>query len=213
MELDHGAVVIAAITSCTNTQPRGDDRRRAAGQEGRGAGPGPEAMGEDLAGPRLAGGDGLLRPGRLTPCLDKLGFNLVGYGCTTCIGNSGPLIPAVSAAVAERDLAVCSVLSGNRNFEGRIHAETKLDYLASPPLVVAYALAGTMDADLTTEPLGTGGDGRPVWLRDIWPSQAETGEVIASCLRPETTPASTRRCSPGTAMAVLADTRPVTTFA
>ena len=121
----------------------------------------------------------------LTPYLDKLGFNLVGYGCTTCIGNSGPLIPAVSAAVAEGDLAVCSVLSGNRNFEGRIHPETKLNYLASPPLVVAYALAGTMDTDLTTDPLGTGSDGQPVYLRDIWPSQAEIGEVIASCLRPE----------------------------
>ena len=121
----------------------------------------------------------------LTPWLDKLGFNLVGYGCTTCIGNSGPLIPAVSAAIAEGDLAVCSVLSGNRNFEGRIHPETKLNYLASPPLVVAYALAGTMDTDLTTDPLGTGSDGQPVYLRDIWPSQAETGEVIASCLRPD----------------------------
>ena len=121
----------------------------------------------------------------LTPWLDKLGFNLVGYGCTTCIGNSGPLIPAVSAAIAGGDLAVCSVLSGNRNFEGRIHPETKLNYLASPPLVVAYALAGTMDTDLTTDPLGTGSDGQPVWLRDIWPSQAEIGEVIASCLRPD----------------------------
>jgi aconitate hydratase len=121
----------------------------------------------------------------LTPWLDKLGFNLVGYGCTTCIGNSGPLIPAVSAAIAEGDLAVCSVLSGNRNFEGRIHPETKLNYLASPPLVVAYALAGTMDTNLATEPLGTGSDGQPVYLRDVWPSQAETGEVIAGCLRPD----------------------------
>ncbi|HEU5332171.1 MAG TPA: aconitase family protein, partial [Actinocrinis sp.] len=121
----------------------------------------------------------------LTPYLDKLGFNLVGYGCTTCIGNSGPLIPAVSAAIAEGDLAVCSVLSGNRNFEGRIHPETKLNYLASPPLVVAYALAGTMDTDLTSQPLGTGDDGRPVYLREIWPSQSEVAEVVAACLRPE----------------------------
>ena len=121
----------------------------------------------------------------LTPYLDKLGFSLVGYGCTTCIGNSGPLIPAVSAAIAEGNLAVCSVLSGNRNFEGRIHPETKLNYLASPPLVVAYALAGTMDTDLAADPLGTGSDGQPVYLRDIWPSAAEIGEVIASCLRPE----------------------------
>jgi aconitate hydratase len=121
----------------------------------------------------------------LTRYLDKLGFSLVGYGCTTCIGNSGPLIPAVSAAVTEANLAVCSVLSGNRNFEGRIHPETTLNYLASPPLVVAYALAGTMDTDLTADPLGTGADGQPVYLRDIWPPAAEIGEVIASCLRPE----------------------------
>jgi hypothetical protein len=121
----------------------------------------------------------------LTSYLDKLGFSLVGYGCTTCIGNSGPLIPAVSAAIAEGDLAVCSVLSGNHNFEDRIHPETKLNYLASPPLVVAYALADTMDTDLTSDPLGTDGDGQPVWLRDIWPSQAEIGEVIAGCLRPD----------------------------
>jgi aconitate hydratase len=121
----------------------------------------------------------------LTRYLDKLGFSLVGYGCTTCIGNSGPLIAAVSAAVTEANLAVCSVLSGNRNFEGRIHPETTLNYLASPPLVVAYALAGTMDTDLTADPLGTGADGQPVYLRDIWPPAAEIGEVIASCLRPE----------------------------
>ena len=121
----------------------------------------------------------------LTRYLDQLGFSLVGYGCTTCIGNSGPLIPAVSAAVTEANLAVCSVLSGNRNFEGRIHPETTLNYLASPPLVVAYALAGTMDTDLTADPLGTGADGQPVYLRDIWPPAAEIGQVIASCLRPE----------------------------
>ena len=185
-ELDHGAVVIAAITSCTNTSN-------------------PEVMIAAALLARKAAERGLaskpwvktsLAPGSrvvmdyydragLTPWLDKLGFSLVGYGCTTCIGNSGPLIPAVSAAIAEGDLAVCSVLSGNRNFEGRIHPETKLNYLASPPLVVAYALAGTMDTDLTADPLGTGSDGQPVWLRDIWPSQAEIGEVIASCLRPD----------------------------
>ena len=108
----------------------------------------------------------------LTWYLDKLGFNVVGYGCTTCIGNSGPLIPAVSAAVTGGDLAVCAVLSGNRNFEGRIHPQTKMNYLASPPLVVAYALAGSMDTDLTRDPLGTGSDGQPVYLRDIWPSPA-----------------------------------------
>jgi aconitate hydratase len=186
VELDHGAVVIAAITSCTNTSN-------------------PEVMIAAALLAKKAAERGLARkpwvktslaPGSrvvmdyydragLTPYLDKLGFSLVGYGCTTCIGNSGPLIPAVSAAIAEGDLAVCSVLSGNRNFEGRIHPETKLNYLASPPLVVAYALAGTMDTDLTADPLGTGSDGRPVWLRDIWPSQAEIGEVIAACLRPD----------------------------
>jgi aconitate hydratase len=179
-------VVIAAITSCTNTSN-------------------PEVMIAAALLAKKAAERGLARkpwvktslaPGSrvvmdyydragLTPYLDKLGFSLVGYGCTTCIGNSGPLIPAVSAAIAEGDLAVCSVLSGNRNFEGRIHPETKLNYLASPPLVVAYALAGTMDTDLTADPLGTGSDGRPVWLRDIWPSQAEIGEVIAACLRPD----------------------------
>ena len=118
----------------------------------------------------------------LTPYLDKLGFHLVGYGCTTCIGNSGPLPEAISAAVNEHDLAVVSVLSGNRNFEGRINPDVKMNYLASPPLVVAYALAGTMDIDLTTEPLGTDSDGKPVYLRDIWPSAEEIDEVIASAI-------------------------------
>ena len=114
----------------------------------------------------------------LTPYLDKLGFNLVGYGCTTCIGNSGPLIPEVSAAVNEHDLAVTSVLSGNRNFEGRINPDVKMNYLASPPLVVAYALAGTMDVDLTTEPLGDGPRrGRRCTCRDLWPSAHEIQQV------------------------------------
>ncbi|HEU5427050.1 MAG TPA: aconitate hydratase AcnA, partial [Actinocrinis sp.] len=185
-EVENGHVVIAAITSCTNTSN-------------------PSVMIGAALLAKKAVEKGLQRkpwvkttlaPGSkvvmdyyeragLTPHLDKLGFSLVGYGCTTCIGNSGPLIPAVSAAIAEGDLAVCSVLSGNRNFEGRIHPETKLNYLASPPLVVAYALAGTMDTDLTSEPLGTGGDGRPVYLRDVWPSQHEVAEVVAACLRPE----------------------------
>ncbi|HEU5417411.1 MAG TPA: aconitate hydratase [Streptosporangiaceae bacterium] len=185
-ELDHGAVVIAAITSCTNTS--NPDVMIAAAllakkAAERGLAPKPWVKTSLAPGSRVVM-DYYDRAG-LTPWLDKLGFNLVGYGCTTCIGNSGPLIPAVSAAVAEGDLAVCSVLSGNRNFEGRIHPETKLNYLASPPLVVAYALAGTMDADLTAEPLGTGSDGQPVYLRDIWPTQAETSKVIASCLRPD----------------------------
>jgi aconitate hydratase len=185
-ELDHGAVVIAAITSCTNTS--NPDVMIAAAllakkAAQRGLAPKPWVKTSLAPGSRVVM-DYYDRAG-LTPYLDKLGFSLVGYGCTTCIGNSGPLIPAVSAAIAEGNLAVCSVLSGNRNFEGRIHPETKLNYLASPPLVVAYALAGTMDTDLAADPLGTGSDGQPVYLRDIWPSAAEIGEVIASCLRPE----------------------------
>jgi aconitate hydratase len=185
-ELEHGAVVIAAITSCTNTsnpEVMIGAALLAKKAAERGLAPKPWVKTSLAPGSRVVM-DYYDRAG-LTPYLDKLGFNLVGYGCTTCIGNSGPLIPAVSAAVAEGNLAVCSVLSGNRNFEGRIHPETKLNYLASPPLVVAYALAGTMEADLTAEPLGTGSDGQPVYLRDIWPSQAEIGEVIASCVRPE----------------------------
>jgi aconitate hydratase len=114
----------------------------------------------------------------LVPYLDKLGFNLVGYGCTTCIGNSGPLLDEVSAAVNEADLAVVSVLSGNRNFEGRINPDVKMNYLASPPLVVAYAIAGTMDIDLTTEPLGTDAKGKAVMLADIWPSPRDVQDVI-----------------------------------
>jgi aconitate hydratase len=179
-------VVIAAITSCTNTSNpevmigAALLARKAAE---RGLAPKPWVKTSLAPGSRVVV-DYYDRAG-LTPYLDKLGFSLVGYGCTTCIGNSGPLIPAVSAAIAEGDLAVCSVLSGNRNFEGRIHPETKLNYLASPPLVVAYALAGSMDVNLATDPLGTGADGKPVYLRDIWPSAAEIGQVIASCLRPE----------------------------
>jgi aconitate hydratase len=185
-ELDHGAVVIAAITSCTNTSnPEVMIAAALLAKKAaeRGLAPKPWVKTSLAPGSRVVM-DYYDRAG-LTPWMDKLGFSLVGYGCTTCIGNSGPLIPAVSAAIAEGDLAVCSVLSGNRNFEGRIHPETKLNYLASPPLVVAYALAGTMDTNLTADPLGTGSDGRPVWLRDIWPTQAEIGEVIASCLRPD----------------------------
>jgi aconitate hydratase len=117
--------------------------------------------------------------------LDRLGFNLIGYGCTTCIGNSGPLPPDVAEAVAESDLIVAAVLSGNRNFEGRIHPQVRANYLASPPLVVAYALAGRMDVDLTTEPLGTDRGGRPVYLHDIWPANDEIAATIASCINGE----------------------------
>jgi aconitate hydratase len=116
----------------------------------------------------------------LLPYLDKLGFNVVGYGCTTCIGNSGPLPDEVAAAIDENDLAVVSVLSGNRNFEGRIHPQVKASYLASPPLVVAFALAGRADIDMTSEPLGTGTDGEPVYLKDLWPSTAEVQEAMAA---------------------------------
>ncbi len=118
----------------------------------------------------------------LTPYLDKLGFNLVGYGCTTCIGNSGPLIPEVSEAVNDNDLAVVSVLSGNRNFEGRINPDVKMNYLASPPLVVAYALAGSMDVDLFDDPLGQDTEGNDVFLKDIWPSPGEVEDVIAGAI-------------------------------
>src|SRR5580698_144351 len=121
----------------------------------------------------------------LLPYLDKLGFNLVGYGCTTCIGNSGPLPPAISAAVNDSDLAVAAVLSGNRNFEGRINPDVKLNYLASPPLVVAYALAGTMDIDLAHEPLGSDTDGNPVYLADIWPSPEEIADVVLNAVAEE----------------------------
>jgi aconitate hydratase len=121
----------------------------------------------------------------LMPYLEKLGFNLVGYGCTTCIGNSGPLPPQISEAIQAHDLAVAAVLSGNRNFEGRINPDVKMNYLASPPLVVAYALAGTMDIDFETEPIGTGSDGKPVFLRDIWPSPAEVAEVVNTSIGQE----------------------------
>jgi aconitate hydratase len=121
----------------------------------------------------------------LTPYLEKLGFNLVGYGCTTCIGNSGPLPEAISEAVNDSDLAVVSVLSGNRNFEGRINPDVKMNYLASPPLVVAYALAGTMDIDLTSEPLGTGKSGQPVFLSDLWPSPQEIAGIVQNAVAAE----------------------------
>jgi aconitate hydratase len=184
--IGHGAVVIAAITSCTNTSnpavmigaallakhavDRGLSRKPWVKTT---LAPGSQVVTDyyDKAG--------------LTPYLDKLGFDLVGYGCTTCIGNSGPLPEAVSAAVNEADLAVVSVLSGNRNFEGRINPDVKMNYLASPPLVVAYAIAGTMDIDLFDDPLGTGSDGQPVYLRDIWPTPTEVEQTIAAAIDPQ----------------------------
>ncbi|MER6803297.1 MULTISPECIES: aconitate hydratase [Streptomyces] len=182
-QLDHGAVTVAAITSCTNTSN-------------------PYVMVAAALVAKKAVEKGLTRkpwvkttlaPGSkvvtdyfekagLTPYLDKVGFNLVGYGCTTCIGNSGPLPEEVSKAVNDHDLAVTSVLSGNRNFEGRINPDVKMNYLASPPLVVAYAIAGSMRVDITKDALGTDQDGNPVHLKDIWPTEAEVNEVVANAI-------------------------------
>ncbi len=183
VEIDHGAVAIAAITSCTNTSnpsvmigaallakkavEKGLERK-------------PWVKTSLAPGSKVVS-DYYERSG-LTPYLDKLGFNLVGYGCTTCIGNSGPLIPEVSDAVNQADLAVVSVLSGNRNFEGRINPDVKMNYLASPPLVVAYALAGSMDVDLFGDPLGQDHDGNDVFLKDIWPSPQEIERVIGESI-------------------------------
>jgi aconitate hydratase len=181
--VDDGHVVIAAITSCTNTSnpqvmvAAGLLAQRAVE---RGLRPKPWVKTSLAPGSRVVT-DYLGRAG-LTEPLAELGFHLVGYGCTTCIGNSGPLLPGVPEAVSKGHLAVCAVLSGNRNFEGRIHPEVLMNYLASPPLVVAYALAGTMDIDLTTEPLGTTPDGDPVLLAELWPSPAEIDEVVTKAL-------------------------------
>jgi aconitate hydratase len=185
-DVDHGHVVIAAITSCTNTSnpsvmigaallakkavERGLERK-------------PWVKTTLAPGSKVVM-DYYERAG-LTPYLDKLGFNLVGYGCTTCIGNSGPLPEPVSKGVNDNDLAVVSVLSGNRNFEGRINPDVKMNYLMSPPLVVAYALAGSMDVDITTEPLGQDASGADVYLRDIWPSSQEIQEVVDSAVASE----------------------------
>jgi aconitate hydratase len=182
-DLDHGAVAVAAITSCTNTSNPSVMIGAAllakkAVEKGLQRKPWVKTT---LAPGSKVVSDYYERAG-LTPYLDKLGFNLVGYGCTTCIGNSGPLIPEVSQAVNDNDLAVVSVLSGNRNFEGRINPDVKMNYLASPPLVVAYALAGSMDVDLFNDPLGVDQDGNEVFLKDIWPSPAEVEEVIGQAV-------------------------------
>ena len=182
-ELDHGAVVIAAITSCTNTSNPyvmigAALLAKNAVEKGLSSKPWVKTS--------LAPGSqvvtGYFERAGLTPYLDKLGFNLVGYGCTTCIGNSGPLPTEVSAAVNDVDLAVTSVLSGNRNFEGRINPDVKMNYLASPPLVVAYALAGSMDFDFETEALGADSTGKPVYLSEIWPSLEEITTVVNSSI-------------------------------
>jgi aconitate hydratase len=184
--LDHGAVVIAAITSCTNTSNPSvmvAAALLAKNAVERGLNRKPWVKTTLAPGSKVVM-DYYDRAG-LTPYLDKLAFNLVGYGCTTCIGNSGPLPDEISAAVNEADLAAVSVLSGNRNFEGRINPDVKLNYLTSPPLVVAYALAGSMDIDITTEPLGAGSDGDPVYLHDIWPSAAEVQQVVDEAIASE----------------------------
>jgi aconitate hydratase len=184
--VDHGSVVIAAITSCTNTSnPFVMVGAALLARNAVNAGLSRKPWVKTTLAPGSKVVMDYYEKAGLTPYLEKLGFNLVGYGCTTCIGNSGPLPEAISAGIAENDLAVVSVLSGNRNFEGRINPDVKMNYLASPPLVVAYALAGTMDLDLTTEPLATGADGKPVFLADIWPSPAEVEQVVASCVAPE----------------------------
>jgi len=181
--IGHGAVVIAAITSCTNTSnpavmiAAGLLAKKAVGRGLRV----PEHVKTSLA-PGSTVVTRYLEAAGLTPYLDRLGFHLVGYGCTTCIGNSGPLPDPVAEAVQEGDLVVAAVLSGNRNFEGRVHPLVRANYLASPPLVVAYALAGTMEIDLEREPLGLGRDGRPVYLRDLWPSRAEIAAVVGVAL-------------------------------
>jgi aconitate hydratase len=185
-DVDHGHVVIAAITSCTNTSNPTvmigaallAKRAVEAGLSSK-----PWVKTSLAPGSRVVT-DYYDRAG-LTPYLDKLGFGLVGYGCTTCIGNSGPLIRQVSAAVTGHDLTACSILSGNRNFEGRIHPDVKMNFLTSPPLVIAYALAGTMLADILRDPLGHDADGEPVYLRDIWPTTQEIQTVIAECVRSE----------------------------
>lgn len=186
LDLGHGSVVIAAITSCTNTSNpfvmigAGLLARKAAEL---GLKPKPWVKTSLAPGSKVV--TDYLQKTNLLGDLEKLGFYLVGYGCTTCIGNSGPLPDDVSKAIADNNYAVAAVLSGNRNFEGRIHSEVKLNYLASPPLVVAFAIAGTIDIDLTTQPLGKSKDGKPVFLKDIWPSNKEIADLVASSVNGE----------------------------
>jgi aconitate hydratase len=182
--IDNGAVVIAAITSCTNTSnpsvmlAAGLVARKAVE---RGLKPKPWVKTSLAPGSKVV--TDYYREAGLMPYLEELNFHLVGYGCTTCIGNSGPLPEPVAEAVQKQNLVAVSVLSGNRNFEGRINALVKANYLASPPLVVAYALAGRVDLDLTSEPLGEGSDGRPVYLRDIWPSNEEVRALVSRVVK------------------------------
>jgi aconitate hydratase len=182
-ELRDGAVLIAAITSCTNTSnpavlvAAGLLARKA---RERGLKSRPWVKTSLAPGSRVV--TDYLEKADLLADLESVGFYVVGYGCTTCIGNSGPLKPEISEGVRSADLIGTSVLSGNRNFEGRVHPEIKMNFLASPPLVVAYALAGTMDVDLNSEPIGTGSDGKPVFLKDIWPTPHEVQQTLAGCI-------------------------------
>ena len=186
LQIENGSVVIAAITSCTNTSnpsvmvAAGILARKAVK---RGLETKPWVKASLAPGSKVV--TDYLKDAGLDADLDRLRFNLVGYGCTTCIGNSGPLPVAISEAIQKDDLVAVAVLSGNRNFEGRINADVRANYLASPPLVVAYALAGTMDIDFETEPLGTGSDGKPVYLKEIWPTQREIQETILNSVRSE----------------------------
>ncbi len=185
-ELTDGSVVIAAITSCTNTS--NPAVMIGAGLLARNAvkrGMKSKPWVKTSIGPGSRVVTDYLKKAGLLDDLEALGFYIVGYGCTTCIGNSGPLPDPVSKGIAENELSVAAVLSGNRNFEGRVHAEVKMNYLASPPLVVAFALAGTVDIDMTTDPLGKDADGNAVYLRDIWPSNQEIGDMIAASVGPE----------------------------
>src|SRR5688572_4735122 len=185
--LGHGDVLIAAITSCTNTSNpsvmlgAGLLAKKAVE---RGLSVSPKVKNSLAPGSRVVT-DYLERTG-LQPYLNELGFNLVGYGCTTCIGNSGPLDPSIEQIVNERDVIAASVLSGNRNFEARVHQSIKANFLMSPPLVVAFALAGRVDLDMSSEPLGRGKDGDDVYLRDIWPTMHEINELMREAFDPET---------------------------
>jgi len=182
-QISHGAVVIAAITSCTNTSnPRVMIAAGLLAKKAVELGLRRKPWVKTSLAPGSRAVERYYQRSGLMPHLEQLGFHLVGFGCTTCIGNSGPLPAAVSRAIADNELVTCAVLSGNRNFEARIHAEVKANYLASPPLVVAYALAGRMDIDLTREPLARGAGGEDVYLSDIWPSEDEISDTIASCV-------------------------------
>jgi len=182
-DLKDGAVVIAAITSCTNTSnPSVMVGAGLVAKKAREKGLRAKPWVKTSLGPGSLVVRDYLEKAGLIPHLNDLGFNIVGYGCTTCIGNSGPLRPEVSQAISQGKLVAASVLSGNRNFEGRVHAEVKMNFLASPPLVVAYAIAGNMDVDLATQPLGTDQSGNNIFLKDIWPSQQEINETMASTI-------------------------------